>query len=137
LPSLLIRRSFPLPPAWKERPRKTSPAGEVCFRFERPVLPHFGFGLPTVPTSGRLGAGHWADSLVRALDSLFGCYKGIRDPNVAVNLLPVAVAACLYVFTDCSPTLIFRPAPVGQRASRGVGKPYLSLHQTPATDESI
>src|SRR5437870_6662222 len=51
LPRLLIGRSFPLPPARKERLNESLSAGErpICFRSERPVLPRLGPGLRTVP----------------------------------------------------------------------------------------
>src|SRR5439155_22251454 len=51
LPRLLIGRSFPLPPARKERLNESLSAGErpFCFRSERPVLPRLGPGIRTVP----------------------------------------------------------------------------------------
>ena len=51
LPSFLMSRSFPLPPARKERLNESLSAGErpICFRSERPVLPRLGPGLRTVP----------------------------------------------------------------------------------------
>src|SRR5207244_12719601 len=51
LPRLLSGRSFPCPPARKERLNESLSAGErpICFRSERPVLPRLGPGIRTVP----------------------------------------------------------------------------------------